>query len=811
MHTDLTGIFAKKGVVHNADWGTNTTPRNTAPGMASSAVDGRATLQPRQANTLGRAPRQQQMGRAMLPQKSPFDMRMSTRTAVDEEQWEQGPPSKRPRNDENHVPLFEILKTSKPSKSKTTGTSVAPMTSHTPARRAAAEPRSTKATKQARLKVMEFVDLMSSEGGDERPVEDTRPDVVAQGHVEPRHGSPVRPRPRQSNRAATSYAPGNGSPRTTSVASAQDTTAKPGWFQEPQKKTSTIQPRPAATEQLQQEAPRAGDATPAATTTGSPPQTNKNYYVSKSTTTNAASRANSVVHRSRPGIPAVTPTTRREPPSSPPVSVANHLPSPNVARSAAAPQADEEVGWEAVVRPSATTKPTRSAMKSVNDNRAAPVRPPTAERAKEPEVDVQNVPELEPPQTKPLRIILREPKRMLMCSLVPELARDKRPVDDSPNGAAPDPVQAKPKRSKIDKAKVRVRSPKRRVAEPPTPVVLDSTPAFQTQHEPTAVLAEQEDDVPSDPPNVVEDSHKKTPTKGNDTALEQTSPNPRHSGCLARPDEKKERANNVLPATTAAPAQPPHAALDAELLFPSQPIFSSEAPVRPQQQAVDAKSAEPQPDDKAAPLSVTPPAKAAVAAAAEIAAPIPPPLEPAKPAQPPPPPIATEALPSAPVPAPTLPPAPSPQQEKAKEGIHRPFQRHHTAIPVSKPLPQAQLQTPAQTSKKPLHRAETITGPSAIRGANSNAIGSIQTVRRASDGDSAGTSTTAAATAGVDRAERGANANAATLIESQAGDEKGPWTREAWDLFGVGYPGLQVPVSGCAGWNYEAEVEVAAA
>ncbi|KAL9083938.1 MAG: hypothetical protein Q9159_005493 [Coniocarpon cinnabarinum] len=92
--------------------------KRVSAGTPGNARLGQGTLTPRNPNALPKTPRPL-TGRAQLPTKSPFEERQARLQLPlepsDDRLREEGRPSKRPRNDENHIPLWQVLRSSRPA------------------------------------------------------------------------------------------------------------------------------------------------------------------------------------------------------------------------------------------------------------------------------------------------------------------------------------------------------------------------------------------------------------------------------------------------------------------------------------------------------------------------------------------------------------------------------------------------------------------------------------------------------------------------------------------------------------------------
>lgn len=168
VEQDLSGLLAKR------------VAKPIEKGPDRSGVREAVQLQARPSNILPHTPAPR-VGRASIPQKSPFETR---RTPAGEEDWEQGPATKRHRRDDNHIPLWEILKTSKPPRAGPVSAVTAPSrlgpsitkpkTFSVLAKHTAGKGRPIG---QSRLKVKETIDLTSSieqrvqDEDDPRPLE----------------------------------------------------------------------------------------------------------------------------------------------------------------------------------------------------------------------------------------------------------------------------------------------------------------------------------------------------------------------------------------------------------------------------------------------------------------------------------------------------------------------------------------------------------------------------------------------------------------------------------------------------------------
>lgn len=202
QQTDISGILAKRAPKPIEGTTVGIGAANTASGSPSY-------LQPRSANIVPRTPVRWAgwTGRAQVPQRSPYEEQRPR--AVAEDQLEKGRPEKRQRRDDDeHVPLWEVLKMSKPPRRKdnTTQGSVTPMWVRTVDARANGKPaRSATSAKkgcpdsQGRLKVKEVIDITSS--ADDSPVTvDTPRSRVGRGGVY--NSSPTKETPEKSTSAS---------------------------------------------------------------------------------------------------------------------------------------------------------------------------------------------------------------------------------------------------------------------------------------------------------------------------------------------------------------------------------------------------------------------------------------------------------------------------------------------------------------------------------------------------------------------------------------------------------------------------------
>jgi len=135
-------------------------------------------------------------GRAQIPQESPFQQKKLVQRET-ENDWEQGPAAKRRRQeDDEHVPLYQILKTSRPGIRSALNSSPAvssPLSASTANARITSRMNTTSnATKkktalpagQARFQVKEVIDIASSpeEGGLPRPAK-SQPQTTQRSHA----------------------------------------------------------------------------------------------------------------------------------------------------------------------------------------------------------------------------------------------------------------------------------------------------------------------------------------------------------------------------------------------------------------------------------------------------------------------------------------------------------------------------------------------------------------------------------------------------------------------------------------------------
>ena len=136
--------------------------------------------------------------RAVLPTKSPFEERQNrlNLAAIQRKQVADAeePPSKRPRNDENHLPLWQVLQTSRPPQSKPAQLETpvdrpakprsgdAPLQSNGSVRPNSAKKLSSSKTRQGTLKVADIVDLTTISSQTDDATQEHRQNPGVPGH-----------------------------------------------------------------------------------------------------------------------------------------------------------------------------------------------------------------------------------------------------------------------------------------------------------------------------------------------------------------------------------------------------------------------------------------------------------------------------------------------------------------------------------------------------------------------------------------------------------------------------------------------------
>lgn len=696
VHTDLSGLLMKRGAQDASesvgkpvgarsviDRGASIVSQQSAPRSVAQSTVGQSSA----LHTARSGP--SYTGRSQMRHPNPSNGLV--------EEWEQGPPSKRPRNDEDHKEMWEVLRTSRPSKRRQmgVGSTASPLR---PTSKSNVQAPTPKPTKQSRLNVAQYVDLLSSsetEGRDrqkpaaaaltynnERPNDRvvTPGKVIANERNEVIHEIAPRHRRKQNHGESINFEANHavirpfGNDITKVSANAQENLPNP--------------------------------------------------------TPNAASRADNAIRRTKASKPVTPP--HRKPPSSPPVSVSNHLSVPD----------QPEVSTTVKDRQREKIPPSGSSPLQAPRN---PDKPTAKLRS-----DLQD----DKMPMKSLRVASREPRKTLMCSTIQPAAVQRHDqqierADDDEVAMVSIPCRKRAKQCKATSTPDSVHDVEEEHLAP-VPTSPDSTPAFQTQQNP--LRRPRADFTESMNLSAEDESARASQTK---------QARPLGKGAVEPVASFAGSKQNVESDTMSAQGSPPE---EADVII--QHSLESTSPPLPHE-AMDAALL---PVTATSPPSLRSPSHPTESARSQESASIRSEVGTPAPSEPP---ASTTTTPAPTAPStqeqPSL-PASTSQPTLLKQGNHRPFRRHQTVTAA----PHAEAPT-----RNHLYRAETVATPAP---------------------ESRATTTTGGAIGAAKETHLAASVDAAT----RTADTTGPWSKEAWDLFGVGYPGAGAGLDGgnWRGWDY---------